>query len=184
MPYIVLDGWPYHPAGRTGRTGRDLGRWGENCAVDPLVITNEPGPGPAAARRRVLLIQREDCGAWAIPGGMVDPGETAPAALTRELWEETGIDLAGTPRVELFRGLVDDPRATDHAWIVSTLALFYVPAVLAPTAGSDALAASWFPFANLDQLGQALTDRGAELYPAHRPLLAHAADWLNTDTTD
>jgi ADP-ribose pyrophosphatase len=172
VPFLVFDGRPYNPAGRTGRCGRDLGRWGENQAADPIVVT------PAAGGRRVLLIRRDDCGQWAIPGGMVDPGETAPAALVRELQEETGLDLARSIPSVLDRVLVDDPRATDHAWIVSTVALFEVPAALDATAASDALDAQWFPFGSLDELDQALSDQGDELYPAHWPLVRLALDYL------
>ena len=31
-------GWPLHPHGRSGRTGRNLGKWGENAAADPIVV--------------------------------------------------------------------------------------------------------------------------------------------------
>lgn len=33
-------------------------------------------------------IQRHDCGQWAIPGGMVDPGEKISETLRREFLEE------------------------------------------------------------------------------------------------
>ena len=42
-----------------------------------------------------------DC--WKIPGGGVDPGETLQQALTREVREETGIDISTIPIT-----LVDD----------------------------------------------------------------------------
>lgn len=159
-------GRPRNPAGRTGRIGRNLGRWGENAAADPIVVA---GDGPA---RRVLLIRRRDCRAWAIPGGHVDPGETAPAALIRELREETGVDLAAVRPQILARAVVDDPRATDWAWIATTAALFRVPAVLPATAGSDAAAVRWVPFGDLAAVETAVTDGG--LYEAHRPLLTAA----------
>lgn len=114
MPFqLDAQGWPLHPQGRTGRTGRNLGKWGENAAADPVVVA---GTG---RDRRLLLITRDDILEEATPGGMVDPGETAPQALVRELREETGVDLADHRPVILGKGIVDDWRNTDRAWGLS-----------------------------------------------------------------
>ncbi|WP_445408404.1 NUDIX hydrolase [Streptomyces albidoflavus] len=43
---------------------------------------------------RALLIKRRDNGHWEPPGGVVEPGETLPDALQREVLEETGIKIA------------------------------------------------------------------------------------------
>ncbi|MFJ4343196.1 NUDIX domain-containing protein [Streptomyces sp. NPDC088915] len=165
-------GWPLHPHGRTGHTGRNLGRWGENAAADPIVVA---GTGQD---RRVLLITRDDIHQEAIPGGMVDPGETAPAALVRELREETGVDLAGHRPVILGRDIVDDWRTSDHAWVASTSALYLLPATVTAVAADDALDANWWPFTSLGQLDAAITAAGRTLYAAHRPLLQRALDHL------
>ncbi|QHC26646.1 NUDIX hydrolase [Streptomyces sp. GS7] len=45
-------------------------------------------------RGRALLIQRRDNGQWEPPGGVLEPGETIPEALQREVLEETGIKIA------------------------------------------------------------------------------------------
>jgi 8-oxo-dGTP pyrophosphatase MutT (NUDIX family) len=45
-------------------------------------------------RGRALLIQRRDNGQWEPPGGVLEPGETIPDALEREVLEETGIKIA------------------------------------------------------------------------------------------
>jgi ADP-ribose pyrophosphatase YjhB (NUDIX family) len=168
-------GWPLHPHGRTGRTGRNLGKWAENQAADPIVVA---GTGE---QRCVLLITRDDIGVEAIPGGMVDPGETAPATLVRELREETGVDLADHQPTILGRQVVDDWRNTDHAWVASTSALYQLPEQVTATAGDDAADAGWFPFGSLEQLTAALTPAGRTLYPAHRPLLQRALEYLNQE---
>ncbi len=59
---LDVAGWPLHPLGRTGRTGRNLGRWGENAAADPIVVTG------SGRDRRLLLITRSDVAVEAIPG--------------------------------------------------------------------------------------------------------------------
>ncbi|MFF4227417.1 NUDIX domain-containing protein [Streptomyces abikoensis] len=174
VPFELDDrGWPLHPLGRTGRTGRNLRKWGENAAADPIVVA---GTGE---QRWVLLITRSDIGVEAIPGGMVDPGETAPAALVRELREETGVDLADHRPTILGRDLVADWRQSDHAWVVSTSALYHLPAQVTAIADDDAADATWWPFGSLDQLDTAVTASGRTLYAAHRPLLERALGHLN-----
>lgn len=43
---------------------------------------------------RALLIKRRDNGKWEPPGGVLEPGESIPDALQREVLEETGIKIA------------------------------------------------------------------------------------------
>lgn len=172
VPFVVERGWPLHPHGRTGRTGRNLGKWGENQAADPIVVAG------TSEQRCVLLITRDDIGVEAIPGGMVDRGETAPAALVRELREETEVDLTDQQPTILGRQVVNDWRNTDHAWVASTSALYHLPAQVTATAGSDATDAGWWPFGSLEQLEAAVTAAGRTLYAAHRPLLQRALEYL------
>ncbi len=43
------------------------------------------------ARERILLTRRADNGRWCLPGGGMDPGESAAEACAREVLEETGL---------------------------------------------------------------------------------------------
>ncbi|WP_194908088.1 NUDIX domain-containing protein [Catenulispora rubra] len=169
-------GWPLNPTGRTDRCGRNLGKWGENAAADPIVVAG------ASAERRVLLIRRSDIGVWALPGGMVDPGESAPQALTRELREETGVDLAELTAEVIWSGYVEDWRNTDYAWVCSTAALFQLPAAVTAIASDDATAAAWFSFTSMASLAADVARAGGQLYEAHRPILATALQTLSEGT--
>ncbi len=48
---------------------------------------------PVLPDGRIVLIQRSDNRKWALPGGMVNWGETIETTLHRELKEETGLDI-------------------------------------------------------------------------------------------
>ena len=60
---------------------------------------------------RVLLIQRAKppVGLWSLPGGHVDFGETALAAATRELFEETGVVAQLSEFVGLYEIIRKEP---------------------------------------------------------------------------
>jgi len=44
-------------------------------------------------REKVLLTRRTDNGHWCLPGGHMEPGESAAEACERETWEETGLKV-------------------------------------------------------------------------------------------
>jgi ADP-ribose pyrophosphatase YjhB (NUDIX family) len=43
---------------------------------------------------RILMQRRSDSGNWALPGGVMDIGETLEQCVVREVKEETGLDIA------------------------------------------------------------------------------------------
>jgi mutator protein MutT len=60
---------------------------------------------------RVLLIRRgkaPDLGEWSIPGGAVELGESLDEALRREIREETGLEVAVGPLLEIFERVERD----------------------------------------------------------------------------
>src|SRR3954463_7458131 len=69
-----------------------------------------------AARRpdgRLLLVRRCDSGAWELPGGRVDVGETAVEAGVPETFEESGVHVAVTGLAGLFTDPGHVVRAVD-----------------------------------------------------------------------
>ncbi|WP_062435032.1 NUDIX domain-containing protein [Herbidospora daliensis] len=165
IPYEVIDGLPVNPARPDLPEGRgDLWVWGEQQAADALVMAWVDGV------RHVLLVLRGDGHGWAIPGGMLDPGETPEAAARRELLEETALDLSGHPCQVDEPQYMDDPRAGQAAWVVSSLAVFdlgVVEELPVVTAGDDAAAVAWVPADTFEQLVGKLADVGGVVFPAH-----------------
>jgi 8-oxo-dGTP pyrophosphatase MutT (NUDIX family) len=65
---------------------------------------------------RVFLIRHTYTHGWHLPGGGVEPGETALEAMTRELAEEARIAVAGEPRLHgVFYN--DAVSARDHVLV-------------------------------------------------------------------
>lgn len=61
------------------------------AAVALAVVDDGSGPGLLLTRRAAGM--RAHAGQWALPGGRVDPGETAVRAALRELHEELGLHV-------------------------------------------------------------------------------------------
>jgi len=146
--YQIVGGFPRNPFGRTGLRGRGLlGRYGPNHAADPIISRwerDEDGHVREIDGKPVLqfiAIKRNDTGDWAIPGGMVDPGERFTKTLKREFLEEVELNFENTTDkesiknkiddflkfdgVEIFRGYCDDYRNTDYSWIETIVMNFH-----------------------------------------------------------
>ncbi len=130
----------------------------------------EPSAWPRAAAsaaifrgREVLLIKRGKgalAGLWSLPGGHIEPGETARSAALREVHEETSVEADLVRLVDIHDVIL---RGTSGA-----LAAHYLIAVFcgwwvagAPIAGGDAADARFVPLDALDSLD--LTDNAAAL---------------------
>ncbi|WP_062534994.1 Nudix family hydrolase, partial [Mizugakiibacter sediminis] len=113
----------------------------------------------ADAEGRVLLAQRppgrHQAGRWEFPGGKVEPGESAHAALARELREELGIEAQG------FEPLIAVPWRYPEKTI--RLEALRVAAWTGEPHPHDAAALRWAPPREID---------AATMPPADRPLLA------------
>lgn len=78
---------------------------------------------------RVLLERRGQPpgqGAWALPGGLIDLGESAEAAVQREVREECGIEITVGPVLGLFEPIQRDPdgRIRYHYVVIDFLAYY------------------------------------------------------------
>ena len=91
---------------------------------------------------RVLLIRRKygPCtGIYALPGGLVEIGETVEEACRREVREEAGVDIGALQLV----GVYSDPQRDPRGHTVSVAYLVRLPGEVTPHAGDDAAAAEW-----------------------------------------
>lgn len=101
----------------------------------------------------VLLIQRgwdPHKGAWALPGGHVDPGETSRDAAARELAEEAGVYAMPGELTQV--GVFDQPdRDPRGRYVTVAYQLTVLPGTIVE-AGDDATAVQWWPLSCLPPL--------------------------------
>ncbi|XP_023309015.2 ADP-ribose pyrophosphatase, mitochondrial isoform X2 [Lucilia cuprina] len=186
---IDSNGCPVNPIGRTGLRGRGLlGRWGPNHAADPIVTrwkrdTEGNIVKSAQSDKNILqmvAIQRHDNKMWAIPGGMVDPGEKVSTTLKREFIEEAldcsdeklKIEQFFAQGTEVYKGYVDDFRNTDNAWMETVAYNFHDDSgsqigKIQLTAGDDAASVRWLDL-----------DKNLELHANHIDILKKVIDML------
>lgn len=53
---------------------------------------------------RLLLLRRNDNGHWAVPGGMMEPGETLEETARRETYEEAGLRTGRLDFLKIYSG--------------------------------------------------------------------------------
>jgi mutator protein MutT len=100
---------------------------------------------------RVLLVKRANPplrGAWSLPGGRVELGETLSEAVSREVREETGLEVAVGPVIEVLERIEHDQDQIAFHYVIIDYACRVVGGELA--CGSDASDTRW---ARLDELG-------------------------------
>jgi 8-oxo-dGTP diphosphatase len=105
---------------------------------------------------------------WAIPGGLVELGETAEDAVRREVLEECGIEIAVGPILGLFQPIERDAdgRIRYHFTIIDFLAHYCAGAL---RAGDDAADVRWVLPADLPRYA---------LNPATREMIERAFERL------
>ena len=67
---------------------------------------------------KIMLIQRSDSGLWAVPGGLVEVGETLSEAAERELREETGVEGKVTTLLGIFDSRIWRSKTKAHMYHV------------------------------------------------------------------
>ncbi|XP_063080653.1 transient receptor potential cation channel subfamily M member 2 isoform X2 [Cavia porcellus] len=124
--YMVQDGLPLNPMGRTGLRGRgSLKCFGPNHMLHPVVTRWRRNQDGAICRKsikkmlEVLVVKQPLSELWALPGGSRELGERLPRKLKEILLQGAWPMVEGLLQkgVEVYKGYVDDPRNTDNAWI-------------------------------------------------------------------
>ncbi len=121
------------------------GRIRPRCPDCGCVLFENPTPGAAGLvldeERRVLMVRRAISpfkGAWALPAGFQNLDESPIDAVTREVHEETGIEIEALRLLDLLY-VPDDPRKP------ANIAVFLCRAIGGELrAGDDAAEAAWF----------------------------------------
>ena len=98
---------------------------------------------------KILLIKRSDNGLWAVPGGLVEVGETLAEAAQRELWEETGIRGQVIRLLGIFDSRLWHSRTKAHLYHAIFLA---EAADVSPRTSNESTAVDFFAENDLPEL--------------------------------
>ncbi|MFN3743429.1 MAG: NUDIX hydrolase [Hyphomicrobiaceae bacterium] len=122
------------------------------------VLKRPEWPRPAASAvvfrgASVLIVERGKGalpGTWSLPGGHIEPGETARGAAARELFEETGLRVTLKGLVDVHDAIIRNGEGELTAHYV--LSVFWgQSAEGVPIAASDVRDARFVPISDLDR---------------------------------
>jgi len=118
------------------------------CAV---VVRDDLEPG----RRHLLLTRRTDTGRWALPAGIVEPGEQPATTIERELLEETCV----AARAERLAWVVAEEELTypngDRCQFITSVFRCRHLSGEAAVGDEESTEVGWFPLDALPELGAA-----------------------------
>ena len=100
---------------------------------------------------QIMLMKRHDDGLWAIPGGLVDVGESWAEAAERELWEETCVRGHATKLMGVFDSRRWKTRSNLHLYHAVFLVESENPS---PSVTSEATEVAFFSEDNLPPLSR------------------------------
>jgi ADP-ribose pyrophosphatase YjhB (NUDIX family) len=110
----------------------------------PFTLTNYCDLIITDSASRLLLIDRSERPfGWALPGGLIDAGETPYQAALREAQEETGLE------VSIYALLHSYPFIRADGVCTGVSHVFLAKANGSPQAGTDSSQALWVPFQNI-----------------------------------
>ncbi|MCU0443762.1 MAG: NUDIX hydrolase [Microscillaceae bacterium] len=116
-------------------------------AADCVILAQDP-----QNNWKILLIERGNepfKGQWALPGGFVEPNESADEAAQRELQEETGVSNVQMTQIGAFSQPGRDPRG----WVVSVaFGAIVQMADCQPVAADDASRAEWISLSEIGEM--------------------------------
>ena len=98
----------------------------------------------------ILLIQREDNGLWAMPGGATEVGETWAESVERELREETGVQGTAAELLGVFDSRLWRSRARQQIYV--SVWLVEIGDQQSPIAGPETTGVGFFTEDNLPDL--------------------------------
>jgi 8-oxo-dGTP diphosphatase len=123
----------------------------------------------------ILLIERGDFpdkGKWALPGGFVNIDESAEDAASRELLEETGLEIFSGHLEQL--KTYSKPNRDPRMRVISVAHVAFAPNIPDPVAGSDAANARWWAIEDL------FTEGGPELAFDHNVIIPEAIERIRS----
>ena len=127
-------------------------RYGQGLLLLPGVCAVVVRADLEQGREHLLLTRRSDTGRWALPAGIVEPGEQPAATIERELVEETRV----VARAERLAWAVADPELTypngDRCQFLTLVFRCRYLSGEALVGDEESTAVGWFPLDALPEL--------------------------------